>query len=315
MLKYLISHLNKLLALFCVAFIMGCQKPKYASSEVSPNSIVIIPDIQNYTISENSSYLSDIVSFINFNKSNISLILQTGDMTNNNTPNQWNNVINEYINKLPQDIPHCECLGNHDYGLDGSANDRITNIPWDVSGGADKSWGDYNENYVIFFQIGEKEYGVMVLEFATRSTTLEWARQVLEQYRHVNFFILTHAFLDAKGDMYGDYTAGPNSDHPQAYDIGSANETSSSEHIFGTLCNQYPNIQYIISGHALPEDGYILRTINNIMGNVVTSIMVNFQHFSNGGNGNIAILNISKKPRTFDIYSTTTNKYIIHTDL
>ena len=90
---------------------VGCDKDEGAIiRQITPNSIIVIPDIQIYTTSPGSDCLEDIVDFINYNRNNISMSLQTGDLTNNNAPDQWNNVLNEYVYRLHPDIPHCECL-------------------------------------------------------------------------------------------------------------------------------------------------------------------------------------------------------------
>lgn len=271
--------------------------------DISPNSIVIVPDIQIYTNTGCSPELNSIVNFINTNKQDISVCLQTGDLTNNNAPSQWDNAFNYYINKLDPDILHFECLGNHDYGREGLADQRVSNIPWNISNNSFISFGDYHENYVNFFRVNGCEYGVIVLEFAVRESTLKWAENILKQYPTTHFLLLTHAFLNEGGNMYGDEIVGSDYDNPIAYALNEGN-VSCSKQVFDSLCGQYSNIKYIICGHSLPQKGYIIKTHMNLQGDPVGVILVNFQHFTNGGNGNIAVLNLAE--RKVDIISTQT---------
>ena len=288
-------------------FSVGCDKEDTLIRQITPNSIIVVPDIQNYTTSPGSDCLESIVDFINYNRYNISMCLQTGDLTNNNASDQWNNVLNEYVYRLDPGIPHCECLGNHDYGQNGLTNERVSNIPWDISEDSEISYGEYNENYVHFFQCNNEKYGVLVLEFAVRQSTLEWAQGILEQYPETKFILLTHAFLNAEGNTYSNSTIMKDYDHPKLYGIASS-ETADSDQIFSSLCNFYSNVRYIICGHSLPKDGFCVKTQISAYGDEVKLILINFQHFANGGDGNIAILNMDKDQ--IDIYSARKKRII-----
>lgn len=298
------SKLCILIILFLIALqAIACSREDVQFYQMEPNSIVIVPDIQIYTMNSNSKELSSIVDFINTNKSNISLCLQTGDLTNNNTPEQWNNAFNEYVNKLHPDVTHFECLGNHDYGDNGSANERVSNISWDISANSLFSFGKYNENYVKFVQIAGKEYGVLVLEFAVRDTTIEWAQQVLNQYSDMEFIVLTHAFLNSEGYPYGDSTIMTDIDNPKFYGLSTNDRICDSECIFDKICNSHPNVKYMVCGHSLPKDGLLIRTKETVSGDIVKLIMVNFQHYANGGDGNFVILNTSSEQDNIYIHT------------
>lgn len=306
--------LNLLIIFLMTILLFSCSREDNLSCEfeITSNAIVIVPDIQIYTDSNNSSDLKSIVDFINYNKSNISLCLQTGDLTNNNRPDQWRNVFECYIERLYPEIPHYECLGNHDYGYNGTTNDRSSNIYWDISHNSKIYFGDFRENYVQFVQIGEEEYGILVLEFAVRSDVLEWAHQILKLYPDNKFIVLTHAFLNSDGNMYSESKIEANCDNPQSYAMSYDEDTRNSEQIFNTLTSTCSNLKYIICGHSLPKEGFKVNTQMDINGNPVKLIMVNFQHFENGGNGNIGILNVESLQESLTIYSTKSKECIIN---
>ena len=117
---------------------------------------------------------------------------------------------------------------------------------------------------------------------------------------------MTHAFLNENGYLYSDERIGLDYDAPMQYGLSERNVSKDSKQIFDRLCGQYSNIKYIICGHSLPLKGYVFKTEMNTSGEPVRLLLVNFQHFSNGGNSNIAILNLEKNE--IDIISAHTRK-------
>lgn len=269
-------------------------------------SIVIVPDIQYYTnTSERFHYINSIVDFCNIKKNEISVCLQTGDVTNNNLDWQWENAYQQFFSKLPKEISTIYCLGNHDYGKNGKSGTRDSNIPekMRLSGDISMSGSKY-DNYVKFVEINEIRYAILSLEFAPRNEVLDWANEVICEYSETPFIILTHAFLNKQGKLF-DYNDAQcdNSDSQKSYSMGKTYLNDSRE-IFDKIIYNNKNVKIVICGHSLHSDFIAVNYVQNVVGKSIPCIMVNYQHDYDGGRGNIGVLAI--KGNTFSLYSYST---------
>lgn len=274
--------------------------------------IMIVPDIQNYSYSEDRfKYLDSISDYYSANKDSIDLVLQVGDLTYNNTELQYENVWNHFFNRFSQEDQLVFCLGNHDYGKRGSSDIRESNIPdymmpYNDLKMASSQW----ENYVRYVTIGKVRYGVMVLEFCTRNTTLEWANDVLKTDSQTPYIILLHVFLDQNGEMFDAFN--PNvinkgSSHKD-YQMGDDYKNDSRE-IFDKIIYNNTNVRMVVCGHCLTPYYIRVHTENNVEGSPVRMIEVNYQHYSEGGEGQIGVLDIYNDLYRVRSYSTYYNSY------
>ena len=166
--------------------------------------IMIVPDIQNYTDTDNRFvYLDSIAGYYCANKNSIDVVMQVGDLTNNNLVWQYENAYEHLFSKFDDSDQLVFCLGNHDYGNNGRSDIRMSNFPdfmmppYDIRMKESK-W----DNYVRYIELGGIKYGILVLEFCTRNDVLIWANDVISADNETPFIILTHTFLDQNGEMF-----------------------------------------------------------------------------------------------------------------
>lgn len=254
--------------------------------------IMIVPDIQNYTSKEeNFIYLDAISNYYINNRNRISVCLQVGDLTNNNLIWQYENAYCHFFSKFNEEDELIYCLGNHDYGYNGSSESRISNIPSYMDPLYDERMENcIYDNYVKYVNIGDVRYGILVLEFATRNRAIEWADKIISNNPDTPYIILTHAFLNRLGEMY-DYTD-PNilqGGSHKMYIMDNDYKNDSKE-IFDKIIYNNPNVKLVICGHCLTPNYIDVYSTKNAIGNAVHFIMVNYQHYNNGGDSLAALL-------------------------
>ena len=272
---------------------------------------MIVPDIQNYTNNEDGSvYLNTIADFYNANRERIHAIFQVGDLTNNKMQEQYENAYKCFFNKFSWNEQMVFCLGNHDYGKNGSSDARESNIPDYMMPSYDsKMEGTHWDNYVRYITVGGKRYGVLVLEFCTRNETLDWANKIIMENDETPFIILTHAFLNVFGQLF-DYTdkSCNNDVSPKAYKMGEEYKNDSME-IFNKIIWNNPNVEMVICGHSLAPEYIKVLSKDNIVGKKVNIIMVNYQHYRNGGDGFVGLLSFSKNKNSIYSFSTMEGRF------
>ncbi len=273
--------------------------------------LMIVPDIQNYTDKEDRfKYLHSIVDYYELNKDSIEAILQVGDLTNNNKLWQYENAYNEFFYKFDDTTPMAYCLGNHDYGNNGSSDIRMSNLPSHMMmPDVVRMNGTSYDNYVKYISIAGKRYGVLVLEFATRNETLEWANSIVKNDLTTPYILLIHVFLNGYGQMF-DYTdplIKEGGSHKQ-YKMGDDYKNDSKE-IFDKLIYNNSNIKLVVCGHCLTPDYINVSTKENSIGKPVHMIMVNYQHYNNGGMGFIGLLDIAGDSYRIRSFCTYENRY------
>ena len=254
--------------------------------------IMIIPDIQYYTNNDNGSkYLASIIDCCNDWQMNISFILQTGDVTNNNLPSQWNNSFQYFFSKLPISVPVIFCLGNHDYGDNGSSNIRHSNMPNELTPFRDETMvGSLWDNYLRYVYLGGKKVVVISLEFAPRNEVLDWADNVIKENHDNPIIILTHAFLNNSGALYDATDNKCDNQCSQKYYKMGSDYINDSKEIFDKIVYNNSNVKMIICGHSLSNNYIECLETKNIYNENVYSIMVNYQHYTSGGAGYIGLL-------------------------
>ena len=114
---------------------------------------------------------------------NIVATFQTGDITDNNQPWQYENAWNHFFSLFPREKFPIFCLGNHDYGNNGSSDTRTSNMPDKfLQKTTQKMEGSYYDNYLTYISFNAERYAVLVLEFAPRNEVLEWANEVFARF-------------------------------------------------------------------------------------------------------------------------------------
>ncbi len=301
------------LLFFLVITLQACneENPITSSNEEDEQEcVVIVPDIQYYTNSEERiKYLDAIVDYCKERQDVISFLLQTGDITNNNQLWQWNNSYRHFFSQLPKSFPVISCLGNHDYGENGLSNERQSNVPAELTPDMDavmpmSKW----DNYLRYVTLENKTLAILSLEFAPRNAVLEWADSIIKQNANIPIFILTHAFLNNVGQLYdASNSQNDNLCSQKDYVLGKEYLNDSKE-IFDKIIYNNPNVKLIICGHSLSKNYIECLVKKNVNNDNVYCIMVNYQHYKDGGAGNIGLLLHSQgyfKLKTFNVISRT----------
>ena len=282
--------------------------------------IVIVPDIQYYTNSESrSKFLDAIVSYCEDERDSISFLLQTGDVTNNNQEWQWENGYNLFFSKIPNTFPYVFCLGNHDYGNKGSSRERLSNFPGKMTPVRDvvmpaSRW----DNYLRYMNLGEEKWAVLSLEFAPRNEVLEWANDVIKANIHVPIIILTHAFLNNSGELFDATDPLCDNQYSQKYYLMGNDYLNDSKEIFEKIIYSNTNVKMVVCGHCVSKNYIECLEKKNAKSESVYCIMVNYQHYENGGSGIIGMLDYHQGHcilRSFNTVSNTYGKVNIEFDL
>ena len=84
------------------------------SNKVHHARMVLVPDTQTYA-EKYPEILDAQVDWIEKESSNISLVIQQGDLTQNNSETEWKTVKNAFY-RLNGKVPYVLAVGNHDMG-------------------------------------------------------------------------------------------------------------------------------------------------------------------------------------------------------
>lgn len=307
----------KLPGTFVIIAAIACS----CSRQLSKARFVLLPDTQYYA-EKWPHVLDSQVNWILRNSDQIQLVLQQGDLTQNNNQREWN-IVNQAFSKFNNKIPYVLAVGNHDMG---SAPGRFADVrntelfnahfPYRTMselpafGGVFESGKMDNAWYTL--RTGRVKWLVLTLEFGPRNAVLEWANEVVVQHPDKGVIINTHSY------MYSDSTRqGPGDNwRPQAYGIGidtGAAAVNDGEQIWSKLVKRHPNIRFVFSGHVLNSGIGTLVSINDA-GYPVYQMLANYQSETgnpNGGNGWLRILDMDFRAKTLSVstYSPFTGGY------
>ncbi len=298
--------------LFASLSFTSCEREKSASLEDGYHKIiVIVPDIQYYTNNmDRIKYLESIVGFCNNNQEKISFLIQTGDITNNNNPEQWSNGHKQFFSKLPSSFPVVFCLGNHDYGNNGKSAKRESFFPSELTPVRDEVmplslW----DNYLRYVELNGKKMAILSLEFAPRNEVLEWADKIIKENSDIPIIILTHAFLNNDGQMFDMTDPQCNNKYSQKYYDMGGDYLNDSKEIFDKIIHNNSNVRMVICGHCISRNYIECINKKNTNGSDVYFIMVNYQHYTEGGAGMIALLKYINGCFYLQSYDTYNKEY------
>lgn len=267
--------------------------------------IVLLPDTQTYSESFPEIYYAQ-TKWIAENSDSIAFVLHQGDITNHNTPEEWE-VAARAMNMLDGKVPYVLCTGNHDYGTRGTNDIRDSKnfntwFPYEKHSKTIGFGGAYEEgkmnNVWYVFEAGGIDWLILSLEFGPRNKIIEWAAGVVEKHPSHKVILNTHVY------MYSDDTRmsaeREHRWHPTLaiMNKGATGEeaVNDGEQIWEKLAGQYPNILFVISGHVL-NDGTGTLVSEGKHGNKVYQMLANYQKYVdgsvNGGNGFLRILTIN----------------------
>ena len=232
--------------------------------------IVIIPDIQFYTVYKENHYLLDklISRIIEIHDAGfkIKAVLQVGDITDRNTKDEWESV-KTVFSKLDNKIDYILCTGNHDYGDNGTCNNRNTLFNDYFQYNENKSFitGYQQNNYEnswFQFSIQGQPFQLFSLEFGPRDEVVTWADSMANLNKEKYGILLTHAYLATDNKRF-DYanlklnqTLSPYAwtlNNPE-FEVGKVNDGQQLWSKF--LVNN--NFQFVFCGHLKSATNYLI---------------------------------------------------------
>lgn len=273
---------------------------------------VLLPDTQYYA-EKFPEVLDSQITWIERNAKDIHLVIQQGDLTQNNNDKEWQ-VVQKNFSRLTNKVPYVLALGNHDMGSTAgkfadARNTTLYNqyfpyaemIKLPAFAGTFENGKTDNSYYTL--ETGKIKWLVLSLEFGPRNSVLDWANSIVSQHPDRTVIINTHSY------MYSDSTRqGPGDNwRPQAYGIGKdtgASAVNDGEQIWEKLVRKHPNIRFVFSGHILNSGVGTLISVNDF-GNYVYQMLANFQSevkgSVKGGNGWLRILDMDFKKKTLSV--------------
>lgn len=283
-------------------------------------SAVVLPDLQGYSGSdEGVEVLSCMLDWVRANRDalHIRVVLQVGDLVNNNSADQWERI-RRCFTRLDGVLPYMMCLGNHDLGWGGRANTRKTlfnryfrlseNSSNEVVYGGGLFPGRL-ENAWFRLRAGQEEIIILALEFGPRRIVLDWARSVLRRFRERPLWVLVHEYMDRRsallsGDGMATRSTPLTPANAHLYWLGGTNEPACcGSEVWQHLLRRHPGTEFVFSGHYYCWDkgplGFFVsrqgiassyRLDHRPGARSVHQLMFNAQWIKNGGDGWLRIL-------------------------
>ena len=287
------------------------QSPSIAEESFS---IIVLPDTQKYAASYQHINLAQ-TNWIKNNVSNLDIryVLHEGDLVDSATTiSQWDNA-KQAMDILDGVIPYAIALGNHDFAGDRDSAIFNSYFPlskfqsWPTFGGTFES-GKMDNVYHLFSADGI-DFLVLSLEFGPRDSVLTWADQVVQNHSERKVILLTHDYIYDDNTLHGScscHVFGP--DDPV---YGLSNKNTGIQ-VWEKFVRKHPNMLFTFSGHVHQDDGAgRLVGIGN-SGNRVYQMFANYQHYLEGGQGYLRIIEINPVQKSVSVqtYSPYLNAYL-----
>ncbi|MBO6824965.1 MAG: hypothetical protein JJ879_02085 [Sneathiella sp.] len=317
---------------------LGNEESDWFRARVAgPNAytFAVLPDTQDYTSNGSiSDTFGNMTQWLadNAEAKNLSFVMHVGDVTQNNTPAQWEIAQKAYEN-LDGVVPYSVLAGNHDQGPGGSASDftsRITDyFPVEKfskeNGGT--LGGVYKDNMANNYHTVEAPDGtkwlILSLEFGTRDDVIDWAGSVIEDHLDHRVILNKHFYMNFNDR--GNPLSGPLFAEGTGHNYGIVNSpegASDGEEVWQDLLSKYPNVSFTFSGHVFGDGAETLVSYTDY-GTPVHQMVVNYQggvageivsngvdgRGVNGGNGAIRLVTIDP-----DNDRVTTETYFVEND-
>ena len=265
-------------------------------------TIVALPDTQGYSMSVPETYVAQTKWIVDERKSrNIACVLHLGDITNNNTHDQWKNAV-QAMNILDGHVPYFMTLGNHDYSENGSCKDRTTYFqdyfPYEKFSRQPQFGGSYDrepqrfDNGYYFFSAGGRDFLVLSLEFGPRDDVVRWANAVVDQHPARSVILITHAFVYYDDTRYDWARFGPRQLwNPHSYPIAKAtdHDINDGQQLWDKLISHHRNFVMTLNGHVCADGiGRVVTPLPN--GQELPQLLVNYQVKPRGGDGWLRLL-------------------------
>lgn len=269
-------------------------------------TVAVLPDTQNYCErAPDGFYLQTKWLVEQKENRNLQAVLHLGDITNRNTTEQWE-VAQKAMRQLDGHLPYFFVPGNHDYSEGGGARDRTSRLDdyFPISHYRDLSTfgGTYDRepqsmlNSYHLFNVGDRGFLVIGLEFGPRKDVVRWANDVAAKHKDREAILITHAYLYHDDQRYNwQQHGGQQRWNPHGYPLAKAadQDVHDGEELWQGLVSQHENFIMTINGHVL-YDGLGRLSSKSPSGRTVHQMLVNFQMKPNGGDGWLRLLEFRK---------------------
>lgn len=271
---------------------------------------VILGDLQSYMNDNNIAYYEKSISWIKCqieNGINIKALFQVGDITENNSINQWQLFRDKTI-ILESMVPYFVTTGNHDYDWDNfkikernsthvsefarfkCADDRIVSL----------FESNKIDNYVSEIDNESRLY-LISLEFGPREEVISWAEDYVLRNPDSVFILLTHEWLTRFGERVS------SNSYAEAQFSGYSTY-STPEQLWNRLVKPNDNILCVLCGH----NGFSAKLFSkNTTGRDVPQVLFNLQYQNNGGDGLVQLWEVPAQSDSVYIcaYDTINNDW------
>ncbi|MFH1540103.1 MAG: metallophosphoesterase [bacterium] len=269
------------------------EVPNYSpAARVSAESIyatftfIAIPDTQYLSLGLPALFDTTIQWIAdNADGENTVFVLHEGDITHNNTDDEWANAAAS-MGILDGVVPYALAVGNHD--MDGGDTSKF-NQYFPVSkyeslptfGGVCES-GKLDNSFHLF-SAGGTDWMAVSLEYDPPDEVLDWASQVAEAHPDRRVIVVTHAYLNHTNER-----------------------TSIGENIWNKFVKKHANMLFVFNGHyTTGEAGRLVSDGDN--GNKVYQMFANYQTRRAGGLGYLRIVKLN--PSTGGVSVKTYSPY------
>jgi hypothetical protein len=312
----------------------GAAEPKGATRAPAPAAaqpmpfvpgswtIVLLPDTQYYSRSFPGLFSMQTNWIVqNKEKLNIRYVLTLGDITDGNTPTEWERA-RDALGNLDGHVPYAVVMGNHDYsGSRKGTTDRDSPLnryfPVEKFSGQPTFGGvmkaGHIENAYYLFSAGGSDWLIVVLEWAPRDEVVAWANTVCGKYPKRKAILVTHAYLYSDDTRYDfAHKGGAQSWNPHAY--GPPGSINDGEQLWNKLVRRH-NFVFTFNGHVLNRGTGFLSSKND-RGRMVQQMLVNYQTRPLGGEGYLRLVEVLPDGKTVHArsYSPLYDRYLTQPD-
>jgi hypothetical protein len=304
--------------------LVACGGDDRDMTEPEAFTLVVLPDTQYYAESY-PAILQAQAQWIEEEADTRQIIgvLHVGDVTDDNSREQWQAASNALL-PLIDVVPLVLALGNHDYGINGSAIDRTTLahdfFPVERITAQPTFGGSYErsriDNTYSVLETPEGPWLVLSLEFGPRDEVIDWANEVVAQHEDMPIIVLTHAYLYSDDTRYDWATKGEGQRwSPHSYLLASLAPVNDGQAIFDKLVRPHEQIDFVLCGHVL-NDGVARLMSTQDDGGVVHEILANYQVNDMGGEGFLRLIEFREGSAEVQVltYSPWLNEYKVDAD-
>lgn len=267
-----------------------------APIQYDPWTLVVLPDTQGYTyVYPEVWYAQTRWIAEHAVEQNVQLIAHVGDVTEWNTPGEWDNAARGLAD-LEGVAPLMIVPGNHDYDVTMERVSRLSQYWTPDEARATPTFGglfqpDKTDNSYLVTQIRGQPWLVLGLEWGPRDAVLDWAAGVLDAHADHHVVIVTHAYTYLDNRRYDWATYGNQQLYnPHNYTSGVPwPEVNDGEEIWQKLIATRANVDVVVSGH-VPDAGVGRLSSVAAGGKLVHQLLADFQSGPMGGNGYLRLM-------------------------